>query len=66
MPTVDFTTWYSRVRNRLAEVERLYDLAMGEMLKVSDTSIGDLTELHGYGWTAAEASACIIENAGLR
>jgi len=66
MPPVDFTTWYDRVRSRLAEVERAYDLALGEVLMVSNTSPRDLAELHGYGWTAAEASACIVENAGLR
>lgn len=66
MPPVDFTTWYDRVRSRLAEVERAYDLALGEVLMVSNTSPRDLAELHGYGWTAAEASASIVENAGLR
>ena len=66
MPTLDFPIWHDRVLARLAEVERVYDLAMGEMLKVSNTSRHDLLELHGYGWTEAEATACIVENAGLR
>ena len=66
MPVIDFPIWYERVLASLAEVERVYDLRLGEMLKVSNTSRHDLVELHGYGWTAAEASACIVENAGLR
>ena len=66
MPNVDFPIWYDRVLARLAEIERVYELGIGEMLKVSNTSTRDLVELHGYGWTAAEASACIVESAGLR
>ena len=66
MPSIEFPIWYDRVLARLAEVERVYDLSLGEMLKVSNTSRHDLIELHGYGWTEAEATACIVENAGLR
>ena len=66
MPNVDFPIWYDRVLTRLTEIERVYELGIGEMLKVSNTSTRDLVELHGYGWTAAEASACIVESAGLR
>ena len=66
MALLDFSNWSARVKARLAEVEHHYDLKVGEMLTVSNTSIEDLQELHSYGWSAAEATACIIENSGLR
>ena len=66
MPPIDFSTWFERVKASLAEIEHRYDLAAGEMFLVANTSSTDLRELHRFGWSAAEASACIIENAGLR
>ena len=66
MSTVDFSLWLDRVLNFLAEVETRYDLDQGEMLSATNTSTRDLVELHGYGWSAKETSACILEQAGLR
>ena len=66
MQLIEFPTWLERVKTRLAEVEQRYDLRLGEMLQASNTSTNDLLELHSYGWTAAETSACIVDRAGLR
>ncbi len=66
MTTTDFPLWLDRVMGFLAEVETRYDLNQGEMLNTTNTSTSDLVELHGYGWSAQETSACILEQAGLR
>ena len=66
MTTMDFSLWLERVMNFLSEVETQYDLNQGEMLNATNTSTSDLVELHGYGWSAQETSACILEQAGLR
>ena len=66
MQSIEFPTWLERVKTRLAEVEVQYDLKMGEMMQASNTSTNDLVELHSYGWTAAETTACIVDRAGLR
>ena len=66
MQIIEFPTWLEGVKTRLAEVEQQYDLKLGEMLQASNTSTNDLLELHSYGWTAAETTACIVDRAGLR
>ena len=66
MTTTDFPLWLERVTNFLSEVESRYYLNQGEMLNATKTSTRDLVELHGYGWSAQETSACILEQAGLR
>ena len=66
MTTMDFSLWLERVMNFLSEVATQYDLNQGEMLNATNTSTSDLVELHGYGWSARETSACILEQAGLR
>ena len=66
MSTMEFSLWLERVMHFLSEVETRYELNHGEMLNATNTSTRDLVELHGYGWTARETSACILEQAGLR
>ena len=66
MQSIEFPTWLEGVKTGLAEVELQYDLKLGEMMQASNTSAHDLVELHSYGWTAAETTACIVDRAGLR